>query len=295
MPSRNLLLRKSRIALACALLFLATLSFAKPIEQVVDVAVKATDIYGKTVSQTIKVTVFRDDEKELSPFLLLNHGRPAIPAEFVKMGRVRYSDNARYFVSKGFAVFVPTRIGYGVSGGSDVEYSGSCSSRDYPPAYDAAAQQGLTVIEYARSLPYVNAERGLVVGQSFGGATAIAIAAKGIPGVLAAINFAGGGGGNPASRPADPCRPDLLEDMFATYGQTSKIPTLWLYSENDKYFGIEKPRAWFNTFVRKGGRGEFVQLPPLMPPLGEDGHSTFTRNPAAWRPAVEAFLQRTGF
>jgi len=32
-----------------------------------------------------------------------------------------------------------------------------------------------------------------------------------------------------------------------------------------------------------------------LPPYGEDGHGSFTRNPAAWRPAFEEFLRRNGF
>ena len=189
------------------------------------------------------------------------------------MGRQRYGDNSRYFVEKGFAVFVPTRIGYGVTGGDDVEYSGACNARNYPPAYEAAAQQSLKVLEHLRTLAYVDAQRGLLVGQSFGGATSLALAAGNPPGVLAAVNFAGGGGGNPTARPGDPCRADLLRKLFAGYGATARIPTLWLYSENDKYFGREHPQEWFKAFVAAGGKGEFVQLPAH----GEDGHPSFTR------------------
>jgi len=39
-----------------------------------------------------------------------------------------------------------------------------------------------------------------------------------------------------------------------------------------------------------GSRGRFVALPPS----GEDGHSSFSRNAAAWKPAVEAFLREIG-
>ena len=268
---------------------------ARVVEEVLDVPVTATDRYGKTVSQTIKVTVFRDDERPASPFLVLNHGRSAHAIDFPKMGRVRFTDHSKYFVGRGFAVFVPTRIGYGVSGGEDVEYSGTCSGKQYPPVYEAAAQQVLKVIAVARSLPYVDPARGIVVGQSFGGTTSIAIAAKGEPSVVATINFAGGGGGDPVGRPGDPCRPEQLEKLFASYGPGAKIPTLWLYSPNDRYMGERHPKAWFAAFVANGGHGEFVQLPALEPPLGEDGHLSFSRNPAAWRPPVERFLEQNGF
>jgi len=268
---------------------------AKIVEETVDVVATVTNIYGRELTHAFKVTVFRNDARERSPFIVLNHGRPAKPEEFAKMGRMTFPGNTKYFVSKGFVVFVPTRIGYGVSGGEDIEYTGTCFGKKYPPAYEAAVQQSLKVMEYARTLPYVNMERGLIVGQSFGGAVAIALAAKKLPGIVAAVNFAGGGGGDPVGRPGNPCRPDLMEELFASYGATSRIPTLWLYSENDKYFGKENPHKWFNAFLNKGGVGEFVQLPPLPPELGDDGHSSFTKNTSAWRPAFEEFIKRNGF
>lgn len=143
------------------------------------------------------------------------------------------------------------------------------------------------MIDYAKSLGYVDPTGGLVVGQSYGGTTAIALAAKAVPGVMGAVNFAGGGGGNPRVHPQRPCREDMLAELFADYGRTARMPTLWLYSENDMYFGARLPKGWFDGFVRRGGQGRFVTLPPH----GEDGHSSFTRNPEAWRPHFERFLR----
>ena len=122
----------------------------------------------------------------------------------------------------------------------------------------------------------------------------MAVAAKNVPGIVAAINFAGGAGGNPVTRPRDPWRPDLLEKAFATYGRTAKVPSLWLYSENDQFFGAKYPRRWFNAYHKGQADAVFVALPPLPPELGDDGHRSFVRHPAAWRPAVEEFLKRAG-
>jgi dienelactone hydrolase len=288
-------MKRIRLALSLVLAGTSLAAFAKLVEEVVDLPVSAKNIYGAAFSQPIKLTVWRDDTRKASPFLVLNHGRPASSADMAKMGRQRYADNAQYFVSQGFAVFVPTRMGYGPGGGEDVEYAGDCGTRNYPPAFEAAAEQVLRAIDHARGQPYVNKARGLVVGQSYGGATAIAIAAKNPEGVVAAVNFAGGGGGNPASRPERPCSEARLRDLYAVYGRTAKLPTLWLYSENDRYWGKELPRRWFEGYVKSGGRGEFVQLRPLDPSKGDDGHAIFTRDPAAWREPFEAFLRKNGF
>jgi dienelactone hydrolase len=260
---------------------------AKIIEEETELPVEVADSRGQLVRQPIKITIFRDDARARAPFLILNHGRAPYQWQRAGLNLRSFTANARYFAEKGFAVFLPLRIGYGATGGPDVEASGSCANRNYPPAYEAAAQQSRSVIAYAKSLPYVDPAKGIAVGQSFGGTTAIALSARPPSGLLAAINFAGGGGGNPETRPQDPCRNDLLVELFASYGASSKMPTLWLYSENDRFFGIEKPRTWFAAFTGKGGVGTFV----VLPPHGSNGHASFTANPSAWRPAFEAFLR----
>ena len=163
------------------------------------------------------------------------------------------------FRPKAFLV-QPLRVGYGEKG-PDVEFSGPCGARNYPPVYEAAAVQTLRVIEYAKALHYIDPANGLVVGQSFGGTTAAAIAAKNVAGVKGAVNFAGGGGGRPDTHPEQPCSLDRMTELFASYGATARIPTLWLYSENDKYWGAAIPRVWHKAFVGAGGTGQFVQLP----------------------------------
>ncbi len=270
-----------------AALALTVPAAAAVVESRVELSVDAKDQKGQPVRHKIPVAVFRDTAAVAQPFLILNHGRAPTAADREAMGRARYSENARYFASFGYAVFVPTRIGYGVAGGPDIEDTGACQTKNYPPGYEAGAQQSLQLIEYAKTQAYVDPTRGLVVGQSFGGTLAITLAAKRIPGVLGAVNFAGGGGGNPKTQPGKPCRPDLLEKMFASYGATSRVPTLWLYSENDQYMGNVHPRRWFEAFKAKGGKGEFVPLPAH----GDDGHGSFTSNPAAWKPAFERFLK----
>jgi len=261
------------------------------IEAVIEVPVSVRGVGARRAEQTIKVTVFRDDARERAPYLVLNHGRPASAADIPRMGRVRYPDNARYFVRLGFVVLVPTRVGYGESGGPDVENSGPCQSREFRPVYAASADQTEAVLRAASALPFVDLSHGIVVGQSFGGMTALGLSGRTLPGLVAAINFAGGGGGNPRERPEQPCSVDRLTALVAEYGAASRVPTLWLYSENDRYWGPTLPRVWFDAFVAAGGQAEFVPLPAH----GQDGHGIFSGNPASWRPAVERFLRQRGF
>ncbi len=261
-------------------------------EEQLDVPVKVSDAYGKSIEQSIKLTVFWDDANPTpAPLLVLNHGRAAEAAERANMGRARYSVASRYFVAQGFVVAVPTRIGYGVTGGEDVEDSGKCSAKRYEPAYAAGLAQTLQVLEVMRSQPGVDPSRTVVAGQSFGGTLAITAAAQNPGGVVATINFAGGGGGNPKTQPQRPCAPQALERMFGQYGKTARLPTLWIYTENDQYFGPSYPQEWFKAFKDAGGKGEFTQFPPH----GDDGHALFTRFPEVWQPRVREFLDQVGF
>lgn len=278
--------------LASAIAILVASAIASPtvaaiVETTVEIPVEVSDDIGPLARQPIKVMIVRDDARPRAPFMILNHGRAGESAQRAALKPEGYGANARYFVGAGYAVFIPVRVGYGASGGPDVEFSGRCESKNYRRAYEAGAAQIVAVVDYAKAQPYIDPARGVVAGQSFGGTISIAIAARNIPGVLAALNFAGGGGGRPATHPEQPCGADRLAQLFGTYGTTARIPTLWLYSTNDKFWGQAIPRTWHSAFVDAGGTGTFVTLPPYK----TDGHGSFTRARDAWRPAVETFLE----
>lgn len=294
-PCRRLARAPMALMALLAALLLATLApgaRAALAEQVLQVPVSVVDAYGKTVEQPITVTLFLDDAATAPrPLLLLNHGRAPKSADRAAMGRARYSAVVPWLLAQGFVVAVPTRVGYGVSGGPDLEDSGPCTRKNYPPGYRAAAAQTVAVLQALQGRPELQPGRAVVMGQSFGGATAVAVAALNPPGVVAAINFAGGGGGNPETQPQRPCAPPQLEDLFRAFGRTARVPMLWVYTENDQYFGPEHPRTWFAAFREAGGQAEFQQFPPH----GDDGHSLFTRFPAVWQPRVAEFLRAQGF
>ena len=259
---------------------------AQIIEQTIEVPVQVQPNGGANVRQHIAMTIVREAATEPRPFLVLLHGRGASQAERTAMGLQTYPANSQYFASMGFVVLVPTRVGYGVSGGPDVEHTGTCASKRFADGAAVAVSETRQVLAYAAGLPYVDPDHGIVVGESFGGLAAIAIASEDIRGVVAAINISGGDGGNARSRPDEPCRPDQMRETFARYGSTNRLPTLWMYSANDRVWGPVYPKQWFAAFAQAGGRGQFVDLPADK----NNGHYIFNRNAAAWHPAFESFL-----
>ena len=274
--------------LALGALLLSSAARAAPVEEIIQVPVSVHTSSGP-LTQDIVVTVFRDDQRGKSPYLIINHGRSGDADKRATFGRVRFSEISREFVALGFTVLVPTRIGYGVTEGPDLESPGpSCEIRNYVPGFNTAAEEVAAVLRYAQTTGYVDASRGLVVGTSFGGMLSVKLAATGLPGLVGAVNFAGGMGGNPTKWPEHPCAAAQLDQLYRGYGAEAKVPSLWLYSTNDRYWGPLLPQQWYADFVHAGGAAEFVQLPPFA----EDGHMSFNGNPGAWSPAFQQFVRR---
>jgi dienelactone hydrolase len=255
------------------------------IEETIAVPVELRAPNGAVVHQTIAVRITREAATRRRPFLVLHHGRGADPTERTALGLATYSANARYFASRGFVVMVPTRVGYGVSGGPDVEYTGECAYKRFADGVAVAVSETRQLLRYAAQFPYVDAGHGIVVGESFGGLVAVAVASSDIPGVVATINFSGGDGGDLRRHVDRPCRPDQMSETLARYGKANRLPTLWLYSANDRVWGPVYPQRWFAAFVAAGGQGQFVALPADK----NNGHYIFNRNPVAWQPPFEKF------
>ncbi|UTH74925.1 S9 family peptidase [Chromobacterium sp. IIBBL 290-4] len=238
------------------------------------------------------LTIYHPTAAGPHPLLVLSHGRAAKPEDRAKPERQRMEVAARYFLRKGFVVLVPTRIGYGASAsGIDPESSGNCRRPDYRAALAPQVRQIEAALAYGRKLPDVDPQRVVLAGVSVGGIGTAAAAAENPPGVVAAINFSGGHGGNPKTHPGMPCDPEQLRAVYAEFGQRSRVPMLWLYARNDQFFGPRYSQAWAQAYHAAGGELEYK----LLPDFGADGHKLFSEGADIWMPLAEDFLTRFGF
>lgn len=69
------------------------------------------------------------------------------------------------------------------------------------------------------------------------------------------VNFSGGRGGNPTTHPGMPCDPKQMADAIGHFASTTRVPVLWHYVQNDKYFAPEVVATWFAAFQGRAGAG----------------------------------------
>lgn len=235
----------------------------------------------------IDVTVFRPGGHGPFPLLVLSHGSPRSAADRRRVGRQRLAAQSERFVAMGFAVLVPTRRGYGESGGSWAESYGRCTDPDYHRAGLETARDMRAAVDAVRGEAWADGSRVILAGQSAGGFGSVAASATRFEGLVAVINFAGGRG---SQGPDNVCGEARLVEAMARYGAVARIPELWIYSVNDRFFGPDLARRMHGAFVAAGGRAEFVEAPAT----GLDGHGYFARSMDDWSPRVADFLKRAG-
>ena len=82
-----------------------------------------------------------------------------------------------------------------------------------------------------------------------------------------------------------------LVEAAASYGKTAKIPTLWLYAQNDSYFAPSLAQRMAKAFSAAGGRAELH----VLPPYADDGHSIADDEDGwdIWGQQMQAFLALT--
>jgi dienelactone hydrolase len=218
----------------------------------------------------------------------MNHGTTQNAERRRLLPAPAFDSLAQWFVQRGFAVAVPQRPGHGETGGAFREDQGGCDDADFARAGLGAADSIAAAVAYLTAQPFVRRAGTIVAGQSAGGWDALAYASRAPAGLRAVINFAGGLGGRAWDRPDNNCAPDRLIATAADYGRTSRVPTLWVYTENDSYFSPRLSGAMAAAYRAAGGKVDYA----LLPAFGSDGHvmAETDGSDAAWGPVVERFL-----
>ena len=231
------------------------------------------------------------------PLLIMNHGISGDPEQRGFFPMVEYRDAAYWFARRGYFVVSPVR--YGAVSTDEPKKGlfslyfasvGDCEKPNFvwPGLMIATLDQW--VIDFMEKEATVAPGKVIVVGQSGGGWGAIALSSLNPSSVRAIITFAAGRGGRVDGKPNNNCAPDKLVEATRDFGKKSRIPMLWIYSENDTYFGPNLANRMHEAFTAAGGKAEFQMLPPF----GSDGHFLIDAAEAVpiWSPVVSRFLDQ---
>ena len=233
------------------------------------------------------------------PLVVMNHGVSLNAQERAFFPLVEFRDAAMWFARRGYMVVAPTGSGYGAAaldvperGLHSVFFSkiGSCDNPNFHDAGLAVALLDKWIIDYMTEQKLVVPNRAVVVGQSAGGWAAMALSSKNLPSVRAIITFAAGRGGRVGGKPNNNCAPDKLVEAIADFGRTARTPMLWIYIENDTFFGPALSKQMHQAYTSAGGNAEYH----LLPPFGSDGHFLIdsAESIPLWAPLVSRFLDR---
>jgi dienelactone hydrolase len=240
---------------------------------------------GGIRSLELEAIVVRPDDGAAHPLAVLNHGSPRDAADRPTISPYRLWPQAVAFARRGWVVVVPMRRGYGSSQGEWAEGYGSCANPDYAAAGRQGASDIAAVARYMNAQSYVSKGKWISVGHSAGAFATLALAADAPSDLAAAIAFAPGRG---STSPDAVCGEKQLVAAFAQYGKTSRVPLLWVASENDHFFGPRLVPLLTGAFAKAGGNLTFVKTAAF----GDDGHQLFTTASGIpiWSPIVDRFL-----
>jgi dienelactone hydrolase len=233
------------------------------------------------------------------PLVVMNHGVSLNPRERSFFPLVEFRDAALWFARRGNIVVAPTGSGYGAAALDDPErglygtfYSkiGSCDNPNFQDAGLAVALLDKWIIDYMTDQKLIVPDKAVVVGQSAGGWAAIALSSRNVPSIKAIITFEAGRGGRVDGKPNNNCAPDKLVEATGDFGRTARTPMLWIYTENDTFFGPDLSRRMHEAYTHAGGNAEYH----LLPPFGSDGHFLIDSPDSIrlWSPLVSQFLER---
>ena len=228
------------------------------------------------------------------PIALITHGKNAKAEENQALRADMMLPQARDFAARGWLAVVVLRRGYGQSDGLPGVSRGAaymaCENADLARGFEVEADDLDGALKVVAARPDADGSRAIAIGQSLGGGVVLAFAARRPAGLLGVVNVSGGawrtnGEGNV-------CQHADLVAAMATLGARTRIPTLWLYAENDSLFPPELVTRMRDAYAASGGRAELRMFPPVV----HDGHRLFADfgGRVKWLRAVDGFLQTHG-
>jgi dienelactone hydrolase len=236
---------------------------------------------GVVFNINLEATLFKPSGDGPFPLAIINHGKAYGDPKL--QGRYRPYSAVRYFLQRGYVVLVPMRQGFSkseglyIGAGCNVESNGRTQAQDI-----------LSALKYISTQAFVDPSRVIVLGQSHGGWTTLALGASSPPpGVKGLVNFAGG-----LRQEGCTAWQNTLVRAAGGLGADSKLPSLWFYGDNDSFFAPLVWRGMHEAFVRAGGDARLIAFGEFS----GDAHAMFGSRigEQIWQPELSRFLEQIG-
>ncbi|HTD28183.1 MAG TPA: alpha/beta fold hydrolase, partial [Xanthomonadaceae bacterium] len=223
---------------------------------------------------TLEATLFEPPGNGPFPLAVMNHGAKGDPRT---AERYRISFSIDYLLSRGYAVIAPMMRGFAGSDGKAVALGCDDASIGRLNAHDI-----LAVIDDIKARPEIDGSQVLVVGQSFGGWNALALATIAPPELKGVVDFVGGLRSSTCAS-----QDEAMFDGMEQFGRDSRVPSLWFYGERDDEFPEKVWRTDYDRFTHAGGKAELVDFGTV-----DDAHNLLGHGDRLdlWVPKLNAYL-----
>jgi len=234
----------------------------------------------------LETVLFRPAGKGPFPLAVVNHGSTGRGAEPRLFRQTFISPMlAEFLTRRGWLAAFPQRRGRGRSDGlydegfyADRTKGYTCETRRTLAGADRALADVDAAIAALQKRPDVRPGPVLLLGQSRGGALAVAYAGRHPEKVRGVINFVGGWvGGCPFAAG--------INRTLMNGGAAFPRLMLWLYGEKDPFYTLAHTRGNFEAFLAAGGKGRFFGY--RVP--GGNGHGVM-QFPRLWAGEVDRYL-----
>ncbi len=183
----------------------------------------------------------------------------------------------------GAAVLFLVRRGYGASEGKDSEFLDTPAESGLAAASDLAAG-----VEFIKSVEGVKETGIIVMGHSQGGWAAMAASSLDLKGVVATVNLCGGTNyrKNSIGWVTEQVQRDWA-DGCSVLGAAARIPSIWIYSENDRNHAPKYVRAMHDAYTGAGGWAALH----ILPAYKDNGHH-IVQEPDLFLPVILEDLEK---
>ena len=223
--------------------------------------------------------IHKPEGNSLFPAILMNHGSEQFPKSGQKI--------AKPYVNKGYVVFFPHRRGQGCSS-SQSEYIMDLINREpattrdkqFVELQETHLEDVVAALSYLKQLPYVNKNRIVMAGGSFGGIQTVLATEKQI-GIRASIAFA------PAAQTWSIYT--LLRSRLIKAVRSATVPIMLIQSENDYDLTPTKTMA---AELEKANKPHKLLIFSAFGTTPAEGHSFSVMDDRIWGNEVFSFLTR---